>query len=310
MDVLSEILSQIRLRGSVFLSAEFSEPWGMDIPQGKLGILHIMTLGSCWLKKADDEKPIHLHRGDLVLLPRGDAHCLLDPADGSAVPAEEILTAASPLAKGPLRYGGKGEVTNFLCGAFEYDPHMVHPLVESLPDLIHIRGADSEEFAWLSNARFLLHKEAQHELLGSSAVIDRLSEVIFSQILRVYIQQTPFQKGFLNALKDEIIVEALRLIHANPGNRWTVADLAQSCGVSRSGLADRFKHRLGDTPMNYLTLCRIQKAQGLLTHSKFSTAEIAEQVGYHSESAFSNAFKKVTGKGPGLFRRQVKEEMK
>ena len=310
MDVLSDILSQIRLRGSVFLNAEFREPWGMDIPQGKLGILHIITQGSCLLRKAGGNEVITLNQGDLVLLPRGDAHCLMHGATGNTIPAEEILAAASQIVKGPLRYGGKGRVTNFLCGAFEYDPHRVHPLIESLPDLIHIRGSESNDFAWLSNASYLLNKEAETELLGSSAIVDRLSEVIFSQILRVYIQQTPTQKGFLNALKDEIIVEALRLIHTNPENKWTIAALAHSCGVSRSGLADRFKHQLGDTPMNYLTLWRIQKAQELLIQTNHSTAQISEQVGYHSESAFANAFKKLTGKGPGLFRREVKQPVK
>ena len=306
MDVLSDILGQIRLKGSIFLDAEFREPWGMDIPQGKLGILHIITLGSCWLKKEGYQKPLLLNRGDLMLLPRGDAHCLMDSANGAAIPAEKILARASGIVKGPLQYGGKGEVTHFLCGAFEYDHYMIHPLIESLPDLIHIRGADSQEFSWLRNASHLLNHENESDLLGSSAIMDRLSEVIFSQILRVYIKKTQLQKGFLNALKDEIIVEALRLIHSKPENKWTLAELAQCCGVSRSSLADRFKHSLGDTPMNYLTIWRIQKAGELLTHTQQSTAQIAEQVGYQSESAFSNAFKKFTGKGPGTFRREIK----
>ena len=306
MDVLSDVLGKLRLRGSVFLNAEFRDPWGMDIPGGNLGILHIMTQGSCWLRQSEADAPIRLNSGDLVLLPKGDPHSLTHSATGETVPADHILSAASRNEKGPLQYGGKGKVTRFLCGAFEYDRNMVHPLIESLPDLIHVTGGDTREFAWLSNASHLLNSEAETDLLGSSAVIDRLSEVIFSQILRVFIHKTPLQTGFLNALKDEIIVEALRLIHAKPENKWTIAELAHRCGVSRSGLADRFKHRLGDTPMNYLTLWRIQQAQELLVQSHLSTAQIAEQVGYQSEASFSNAFKKITGKGPGLYRRDHK----
>ena len=304
MDVLSDVLGRLRLKGSIFLRAEFRAPWGMDIPQGKLGILHIITHGCCWLKKPDHENPILLTTGDLMLLPRGDEHSLVHSATGSTTPAEEILSGITPMSEGPLHYGGSGELTNFLCGAFEYDRSMVHPLIDSLPDMIHITGSDSKEFAWLSHANHLLTTEADTERLGSAAVLDRISEVIFSQILRVYIQKTPLPPGFLNGLKDEKLVQVLRLIHTKPEHTWTLAELAKSCGLSRSALADRFKHCMGDTPMNYLTLWRIQKSQELLKHSQLSTVQIAEQVGYHSESAFSIAFKKISGKGHGRYRRE------
>ena len=210
--------------------------------------------------------------------------------------------------KGPLHYGGRGEITNFLCGAFEYDRRLIHPLIESLPDLIHIKGADSQEFAWLRNARHLLNNEAETELLGSSAVIDRLSEVIFSQILRVYIQKTPLQKGFLNALKDESIVQALRLIHANPEYKWTIAELAQGCGVSRSALADRFKTPLRGYPYEIFNPLANPKGPGITDlFTTFRLPKLPNKLAIKSESAFSNAFKKITGKGPGLFRREFNQ---
>lgn len=304
MDVLSDVLGRLRLKGSIFLHAEFRAPWGMDIPKGKVAILHIITFGSCWIKKPGEDHSVLLNSGDLVLWPRGDAHCLMHSAQGTTTPAEKILSAMTPMNEGPLRYGGKGKRTSFLCGAFEYDRSMGHPLLGSLPEMIHIKSSDSQEFAWLGNASHLLKNEANSDRPGSSAIMDRLSEVIFSQILRVYIQQAPLQAGFLNALKDEILVKALRLIHSKPENKWTLAELAQDCGLSRSALADRFKYFIGDTPMNYLTHWRIQKAQDLLQNSRYSTAQIAEEVGYQSESAFSIAFKKITGKGPGLYRRE------
>ena len=310
MDVLSDVLSRLRLKGSIFLHAEFRAPWGMDIPKGNVAILHIMTFGSCWLKKPGESHSIPLNSGDLVLWPRGDAHSLMHSAHGTAIPAGDILSAINPMSQGPLQYGGQGDMTSFFCGAFEYDRSSSHPLLESLPEMIHIKGSDSQEFAWLGNASHLLKNEANSQRLGSSAIMDRLSEVIFSQILRVYIQNAPLSVGFLNALKDEILVKALRLIHTKPENKWTLAELAHDCGVSRSALADRFKDTMGDTPINYLTHWRILQAQDLLETSRYSTAQIAEEVGYQSESAFSIAFKKITGKGPGLYRREKQKGLK
>ena len=310
MDVLSDVLGRLRLKGSIFLHAEFRAPWGMDIPKGNVALLHIITFGSCWLKRPGENHSIPLTSGDLVLWPRGDAHCLMHSAQGTTIPAGEILSAINPMAEGPLRYGGQGDKTSLFCGAFDYDQSSRHPLFESLPEMIHIKGSDSQEFAWLGNASHLLKNEANSERLGSSAIMDRLSEVIFSQILRVYIHNAPLSVGFLKALKDEILVKALRLIHTKPGNKWTLAELAQDCGVSRSALADRFKDAMGDTPINYLTHWRILKAQDLLENSRYSTAQIAEEVGYQSESAFSIAFKKITGKGPGLYRREKHKGLK
>ncbi len=304
MDVLSDVLSQVRLKGSIFLHAEFHAPWGLDIPKDHVAILHIITAGVCWLKKSDQDRAILLSRGDLVLFPRGDAHRLLHSIQGVATPAAKILSSMTPLSEGPLQFGGKGKLTRFFCGAFEYDWNADHPLLKSLPDMIHIKGSDSQEFSWLTNASHLLEDEAVLGRPGSSAIMDRLSEVIFSQILRVYIEKSSLQTGFLAALKDGVLMKVLKLIHSKSEYKWTIAELAKECGTSRSGLADRFKHAIGETPINYLTRWRIQKAQTSLKNSRSSTAQIAEDVGYQSESAFSIAFKKITGKGPGQFRRE------
>ncbi len=305
MDVLSDVLCQLRLKGSIFLQAEFQAPWGMDIPRGNVAILHIITFGSCWIKKTGHDRSIFLTNGDVMLFPHGDAHSLMHSVDGSTLPAAEILSTVTSMSEGPLRYGGKGETTKFLCGAFEYDWRIGHPLLESLPDLIHIKGSDSKEFEWLAHVHHLLKDEANSERLGSSAILDHLSEVIFSQILRIYIQETPPPTGFLKALKDEILVKALKIMHRKFDNKWTLASLAQDCGVSRSVLAERFKQAIGETPMDYLTRWRIQKAQNFLLNSGYSMGQIAEEVGYQSESAFSIAFKKITGKAPGQFRREM-----
>ncbi len=305
MDVLSDVLSRLRLKGSIFLHAEFQAPWGMDIPKGHMAILHIITVGSCWLKKPGHDPAIRLSCGDLVLFPRGDAHRLLHNIQGAATPAAKILSSVTPLNDGPLQFGGKGKLTRFLCGEFEYDWSTDHPLLKSLPDMIHIKGSDSQEFLWLTNASHLLQNEADSKRLGSSAILDRLAEVIFSQILGVYIQTTPLEKGFLAALKDGTLLKALKLIHGKSAYKWTIAELAKECGTSRSGLASRFKKSVGETPINYLTHWRIQKSQDSLKNSRNSTAQIAEEAGYQSESAFSIAFKKITGKGPGQFRRDM-----
>ncbi len=299
-----DVLSQLRLKGSIFLHAEFYAPWGIEIPKDHSAILHIVTAGSCWLTTLGYGDAILLSCGDLVLFPRGHAHCLLHSMQGIATPASKIFSSRTLLKEGPVQFGGTGMMTRFLCGEFQFDKSADHPLIESLPDMIHIKSSESQEFSWLLNASYLLQDEAESVRPGSSAIMDRLSEVIFSQILRVYMETSQLEKGFFAALKDGIITNALQLIHRQSERKWTIAELAKECGTSRSGLADRFKHAIGETPITYLTRWRIQKAQDLLEQSRKSTAQIAEEVGYQSESAFAIAFKKITGKGPGQFRRE------
>lgn len=303
MDVLSDILSSIHLGGGVYFRCEFSAPWGMEIKPTAVAEFHVIVRGSCWLRMADRSDPIPLHGGDLVAFPHGDAHSLIDAPDGMARPAEEIVHGQNLDDYGPVTYGGSGLPAAVLCGYFQFDRDTRHPLVAALPSLIHIRGTESRDFAWLQTALDFMIHETKAARPGAEAVVNRLAEVLFVQMVRAYVAQSGAPPGMLAAIADKHIGAALRFMHRVPQDPWTLETLAQQVGMSRSAFAARFNQLVGQTPMQYLTFWRMQKARELLREARLGTAAIAERVGYQSEAAFAKVFKKVVGMGPGAFRR-------
>lgn len=303
MDVLSDILRSVHLGGGVYFRCEFSSPWGMEIKPTAVAEFHIIVRGSCWLRMPGLSAPIPLHGGDLVAFPHGDPHGLVDSPEGAARPAEEIVQGQSLDHYGPVTYGGNGLPATVLCGYFELDRDRPHPLVAALPSLIHIRGTDSDDFAWLQTTIQFMIQETRTARPGADAVVNRLAEVLLVQMVRAYIAQAGTPPGMLAAIADKQIGSALQLMHQAPQQPWSLASLSQRIGMSRSAFAVRFNQLVGQTPMQYLTFWRMQKARELLHESRLSTAAIAEQVGYQSEAAFSKVFKKAVGTGPGAYRR-------
>ncbi len=303
MDVLSDILRSVHLGGGVYFRCEFSAPWGMDIKPTPVAEFHIIVRGSCWLRMPGLSAPTPLQGGDLVAFPHGDAHCLVDAPEGVALPAEEIVQGQNLDHYGPVTYGGSGLPATVLCGYFQFDRDHPHPLVAALPSLIHIRGTDSHDFAWLQTALNFMIYETKTAKPGAEAVVNRLAEVLFVQMVRAYIAQSEAPPGMLAAIADKQIGAALQLMHQTPQNPWTLATLAREVGMSRSAFAARFNQLVGQTPMHYLTFWRMQKARELLSETRLGTAAIAERVGYQSDAAFGKAFKKVVGTGPGAYRR-------
>lgn len=205
---------------------------------------------------------------------------------------------------GPVTYGGTGLPATVLCGYFEFDRNRAHPIVAGLPALVHIRNTDRDDIAWLQTAlNFMIH-ETKAAKPGAELVVNRLVEVLFVQVIRAYLQQADAPPGIWAALADKRIGAALQLMHQTPEKGWTLETLAKQVGLSRSAFAVRFSELVGNTPLRYLTSLRMQKAQELLTDAGLSTAAVAAEVGYQSEAAFSKAFKKVVGKGPGTYRRR------
>lgn len=181
VDVLSDILGSIHLSGGVHFRCEFSAPWGMAMKATSVAEFHVVVRGSCWLRISGRSDPIPLHGGDLVAFPHGDAHALVDAPEGAALPAEEILAGQNLEHYGPVTYGGSGLPASVLCGYFQFDRHSRHPLVAALPPLIHIRGTDSHDFAWLQTAlNFMIH-ETKGAKPGAEAVVNRLVGVLFIQ---------------------------------------------------------------------------------------------------------------------------------
>ena len=305
MDLLTDILTTLRLRGTVYFHADFHSPWGMDIKGGQYANFHIVTAGRCWVRWCDDQDPLILEDGDLVVFPHGHRHVICDNRNCVAEPAEKMLANSRPGKGGKLQYGGDGRATSLICGHFEYDRNAQHPLLKALPSAMHFSGADMAEAEWEETVARMTVSESASSRPGASAITDRLAEVLLVQLIRAYIEQFPAVDGFLAAMSDRAICAALEKIHQDPAARWDVRRLAQAGGLSRSAFASRFRQQVGIGPMQYLTNWRMQQAADLLVDSGYSMAQIAERVGYSSEWSFAKAYKRCFGIGPGAYRRKA-----
>ena len=268
---------------------------------------HLIARGTCW-GHAIGQEPMHLREGDLIVFPQGDAHVLSSAPGMRAAPdMSRYALGSTPL---PIVYelGGGGDRTRVFCGFLGCDERPYNPLLTALPTLIHLPTAGSGPTSgWLSTLLAITMKESGSARAGSDNVLARLSEVMFVEAIRRYLENLPAaQTGWLAGLRDPMVGQALSALHNGPSQAWTVARLAQLVGVSRSIFAERFTEMVGQPPMQYLALWRMQLASRLLSEGGQVSA-VAGAVGYESEAAFSRAFKKLVGQAPGTWRRGVSQ---
>lgn len=300
MDILSDILSKVKLTSVVYFKSDFSEPWGMEIPKGPFAQFHIVTKGQCVLKSKD--KSIQLFAGDIVVFPFGASHWLANNEKSKRYKGQEVVES---ILAGKSLFEGNKLSTTLVCGHFEYDKHLDHPFIKELPPIIHIDDADLKQFSWLKNITDLVIAEAGKEQSGSNLIVNKLAEILFVYVLRAFIEKNKMSTSFFAAIQDERISRVLAAIHAEPHTDWNLNQLAQIAGMSRTSFTNRFKILTGQTPFNYITQWRLLQAKELLISSRFSVGEIAEQVGYQSEAAFNRIFKKRVSKTPLKFRQGI-----
>lgn len=303
MDVLSDILQMVRLRGTVYFQSDFAGSWGMQMDTSDLAVFHMVVRGNCWLRSANSPTPIPLGGGDLVVFLRGGAHRLADRPGGECVPGRAVIEGIEngrhPFQEGDL-------CTTLVCGHFAFDRGLHHPLIQGLPDVIHLRGVERSEDGSLDRIVSLIVQETKASLAGTAVVIDRLAEILFIQILRSYMAKVQ-PGGFWAPLHDREISQALTLLHARPQANWTIESIARDIGMSRSAFAGRFKQLVGETPMRYLTGWRMQKARKLLRETNMLVNAVAHQVGYNSQAAFIRAFQREFQQNPGAMRQAQRQ---
>lgn len=215
------------------------------------------------------------------------------------------MLAEQPVtSEGLLRYGGEGDRTALVCGYFSFEEAVLHPLLASLLRRLHLKGRDNRNFIWLDSAMRFISDEAGTGLLGSRAIAERLSEILFIQVIRAYAASAPEHIAFLTALNDEQISRVLKEAHSRPAHKWALEEMARVAGSSRAAFAERFTTLLGMPPAQYLTSIRMLRARLALAEGQASLSQIAESAGYQSEAAFSTAFKRHFGRSPGAFRRR------
>ena len=318
MDVLSEVLSVVRLEGALFFNGEFSAPWCFSSSRsttiapylspdaGHLIIFHFLTEGRAYARLPGGRRE-ELTAGDIVIFPHGDAHLL---GNGSIEkPVDAVQTFAKNLTQGLklARFGGGGEITRFVCGFMTCDPRLGEVFLAGLPKMLKVHVSNEPSGQWLENSIRFSVGEANGSSAGSGLVLARLSEVLFVETLRRYITALPpDQIGWLAGARDPIIGRALALLHKEPAHPWTVSDLARRIGLSRTRFAERFRHFLGESPIAYLAQWRLKVGAEILQSTEDSVAKIAAAVGYGSEAAFNRAFKREFDCPPSQFRRNRK----
>ena len=315
MDAFSEILSGVKLKGALFFSAEFSAPWGFSAPASNttaamvapgaahLLLYHFLIDGEAFVQLMDGPS-IELKPGDVVIFPHGDPHNM-SSAKGAIAPFPNYGISSKITARdlSPLQAGGGGDISRFVCGYMTCDPYLSRPILNGLPPVFKVNVRTDRSGQWLENSIMHLVEEAASGRVGSEAMLAKLSEALFVDTLRRYVAGLPEQQtGWLAGARDPIVGKSLGLLHSRIAHPWTIADLAEEVGISRSALVERFTRYLSEPPMTYLTRWRLQLAARSLERTSRSVAEIAAEVGYESEAAFNRAFKREFGQPPGRYR--------
>ncbi len=311
-DLLSEMLSAVRLTGSVYLNARFSAPFGVVDPRtyGKrtpmarlrhVSILHLIVAGGCNFEMAGDRHRVVA--GDLLFQPFPNVYSFWNGDSPAMVPASEVMKPGRIEGVWSANYGGGGEEVRMVCGFLESSEFLFAPVFRTLPPLIIGPTAEDKVGALIASTVREIVTLVEAATPGAQAVLGRLMELLFIEILRRHIARLPPRsKGWFAALNDPVVGRTLQLLHSDPARRWTIDQIARDVGSSRSVIADRFKALLGRPPIDYVTGWRIQLAAERLRLGHESLSSIAAGVGYESEATFSRAFKRITGKTPGSWR--------
>ncbi len=315
-DVLSDVLRVFRVTGAVLLRGDFRAPWSWVTPEARaiaamlhpgatrLLIFHIVAEGSCWVEIANMPR-LRLQQGDVVGFPHGHAHSMGEGDGATCVPIASLFPPQPWTELPVLRQGGSGALTRIVCVYLHCDDLIFNPLLDSLPNLLVAHPHRDGEAQWLNtNLRYII-AEANRATAGSACLLARMTELLFIELLRTHlIALGERDVGWLAALKDRHVSRVLHLFHSEPARRWSKATLARQAGLSRSALDERFRTLLAISPGRYLTRWRLQRAAQALRHTRAGVGQIAADVGYGSEEAFSRAFKRFTGSSPAAWRRQ------
>jgi AraC-like DNA-binding protein len=327
-DILSDLLRVVRLRGALFFHVEATDPWVVENPHSSElvaaimpGVEHLMEFhgvarGSCWASILGEEA-VRVNEGDVVLFPQGDHHVMssspglrakvADPSMFFAPKPPQLPFSLNVTEQGATnaRPGARGrEPTTVVCGFLGCDAKPFNPLLASLPRVLLMPGLAAEGSSWIAGLLRSVVEESRRKRPGGEAVLERMSEMLFVEALRRYVDTLPpGQAGWLAGMRDSSVGRALELIHEKPAEAWTTERLAEEAALSRSAFHERFVSFIGQPPMQYLAQWRMQLAASWLRDSDAKVVDIALDVGYENETAFSRAFKRAVGESPGAWRR-------
>lgn len=302
------MLEKLRFQGDPGINGSFTAPWGLAFDANpSQAPFYVVAVGTCRLELPGVGE-WELRRGDLALLPRGNAHLLKDAAGSRAVPASSLI---SPERRGvqTLRLGGGGQEAAIVGGFFRFASPFSLPLLGSMEPVILLNTEGGKLSEGIAPVLGLFCKEGRSQVPGNRAATSGILKLLFIEILRITMSnrvQTnrPCSKNPLALLFDPVLRKAAEAIHFETAKPWTVATLADLSGLSRTSFAVRFQELTGMSPLAYLTQIRMLASIDLLERTNDTLDAIAVQVGYGSEAAFSTAFKREMGVSPGTYRKQ------
>ncbi|HEU4625086.1 MAG TPA: AraC family transcriptional regulator [Steroidobacteraceae bacterium] len=323
-DILSDVLRNVRLRGAIYYYVSGKRSWAAEAPPAReiaaavmpesehVMEYHVVTHGACW-SAVVGEAPVRLEAGDVVLFPQGDPH-VMSSAPGMRAPVDAASYVERKQDQLPFTLHldateMRVEVvpdelcdTILVCGFLGCDLRPFNPLIATLPRLMHVRAHDGHD--WVAQFMRQAVTESKNKRAGGEAMLERMSELMFIDAVRRYVEALPEDSsGWLAGLRDRFVGRALALMHESPATAWTVDELGRQVGLSRSALHERFAEMIGQGPMQYLANWRIQVGAALLRNTSATVAAVAQEVGYESEATFTRAFKRLVGKPPGVWRR-------
>ena len=320
LDLVQDVLAKIRLTDALFLRAEFTAPWAHESPAPddlaqflrergqRLVVFHIISEGSAWVRLSSGEE-LTAGAGEVVVLPYAQRHIMGSARDARPVAVTSLLPPVPWEPASQIRYGGGGARTSIVCGYLTCGDPMFEPVVNALPPVFAVKPPAGPVATWVSaSIQYALNalnaSTSRHAPSGQAL---RLSELVFTEALRLYAEREPdLRAGWLAALRDPVVGPALQLLHAELTRKWTVEELARCVATSRSSLNERFVRLLGRAPMQYLGEWRLQVAADLLRATSLSAAMVACRVGYESEEAFNRAFKRALGSPPAQWRQRAR----
>jgi AraC-like DNA-binding protein len=296
---VEDLLARMKIEQSRYLSIRASAPWGISFRSRSTTRLVMISAGTCQLTASTLPERRLLVPGDCFVVKAGAGFTLEDEPGRPAVDCEDVFACAEGDA---ALIGGGGPLTEIVSGRFSFDTAAAEPLLAALPPVLTL-DLDGPSGQLLRATFDLLGRESAEGGLGAGLVTSRLADALFVQAIRTVCTSGQCS-GWLAAMQDPQLAAALRALHGDLGYPWTVATLAREATMSRSAFAVAFKDAVGDTPLGYLTTWRIHRAKALLRETRLSLTQIALDVGYDSNAAFSRVFSRREGISPGQWRRQ------
>lgn len=327
-DPLSDVLRSVNLHGKVFYYVSCRDEWVAETPPSAQlalaldpGVEHMLAYhmfirGDGWAA-VGGQPPVRVRAGDIVMFPRGDAHSL-SSAPGMRSHGDDsewrITTRDNPKPIAVAFHDGVCEPgaelpadhasAVFICGFISCDLRPFNPLIHALPRLMYLSA--SGVGAWVAPMLDQAVQESRQRRPGSAALLEHISEMVFVDAARRYLESLPEDgggSGWLAALRDRHVGRAIALMHERPAHDWTVDELGRLVGMSRSALHEHFVAMVGQPPMQYLANWRMQLGAKALRETRATVATIAQEVGYESEAAFARAFKRLMNQPPAAWRR-------